>query len=242
MSVRKILAKNRSGEALAVLTLRLGAHSSIEFPREFVPRMALVSETVLTPSDGRLSLPQDTRDVSVIGSLSGEEVFATTLSGEAASYAQWTLLQAVEARHSVPAEVPKSPLEEPVLPPVEEATVPSVEEEPLEASPDLSERFDVVDILSETPVDPIEKARALMGKGAPFTLFDEILPHSRWAKIESEECAYLIGIDEDGDHVRLLYGIPGSRSYPPDEGRLWTFFPTDESEEEGYYLTEDAPR
>lgn len=83
----------------------------------------------------------------------------------------------------------------------------------------------------------LERAEALIERGTSFTLFEQYMPGSRWA-IVKEEAEYLVGIttDEDGTHV--LFGVPGARDYPPDEDRLWSFFPTGEDEEIGYFLTE----
>ena len=104
----------------------------------------------------------------------------------------------------------------------------------------MGERSDATAGVPEASVasDPLlEKARRLIEKGEPFPLFDELMPDSVWAKIEDEDCLFLIGIVKEEEGERVLYGIAGTRAYPPDEDRLWTFFPT-ENEEEGYYLTE----
>jgi len=102
---------------------------------------------------------------------------------------------------------------------------------------ELSKRFDIRELSEEMRPDPIARANALLKEGKPFTLFQDLMPGSRWAMIEKEEFHYLIGVTEE-ERPRLLYGIPGTLSCPPDEGTLWTFFPTEEGGEQGYYLTE----
>ena len=89
----------------------------------------------------------------------------------------------------------------------------------------------------EAATDPLARAKSRIAEGEPFDLFREVMPNAVWAKIEREECSFLVGILRDGEVERVLYGIAGRRAYPPDEDRLWSFFPT-ENEEEGYYLTE----
>ena len=89
----------------------------------------------------------------------------------------------------------------------------------------------------EAATDPLARAKSRIAEGEPFDLFREVMPNAVWAKVQREECSFLVGILRDGDRERVLYGVAGTRAYPPDEDRLWSFFPT-ENEEEGYYLTE----
>jgi len=250
-SIKKMILKDERGTARAVLTMRLGENNAISFPSGICPIALEIGGKMLFCKEGALPpLPQNLPDLSVLAEKEGERLFATTRIGEAATLAKWRLLEG--------AKVPKSPLanqgfgmrdselrsplcnEEPsareplsfdenALGQGKESS-PADEKGPIPVDPSEKQKSEV------NAKDPLARARRLIEEGEPFDLFCELMPQSRWAKIENEECLCLIGIVKDGDRERVLYGVAGTPGYPPDEDKLWTYFPT--SEEEGYYLTE----
>ena len=97
--------------------------------------------------------------------------------------------------------------------------------------------FEVIDLAPPKIVDPLRRAEELLAKGSPFPLFRDLMPNARWAMIEGEEAPFLFGI-LDEKPPKFLLGIAGRRDLPPEEEGLWSFFPTDEEDETGYFLTE----
>lgn len=246
MPIRKILLKDGAGAPCGAVTVTFGERGCAVLPQGFRLLAAESAGRFLSATGERLQLPHDASDLSLLGEYHGKSLFASTLSQEKATFARWRLMRSQE--ENSPLILPKSPLQEEDCQ-VKESTLPA-EEVPEESSEenllpkedfdgneeDLSEKFSLVEIANELQESPLEKAERLLSTGEAFPLFEEMMPNSRWAKIKEEECEYLVGILEEEGASRVLYGIAGSRDYPPDEDRLWTFFPLDE--EDGYYLTE----
>ena len=226
---RKLILKNDRGEVRGVLTVLLGEAAEAFSESNFRPIALLAEEEILPVTGEKLPpLPSNLRSLSLLGKNGEETLFATTLTGEAASMAKWRLCKR-NTETEQEGKVPTSPLEaepfrEEVNPPLKES-----EERTGNGFVTPSEEQ------REDP-DALSKARALLKKGEPFPLFDELMPGARFAKIESEECLCLIGIVAEGGKERVLYGVAGTINCPPDEDRLWTYFPT--NDEEGFYLTE----
>ena len=246
MILKKLLLKNQKGTPVASLTVRTGANASVTFPDKFTPIAALADDTLLpVPAQNILPLPPQTTAFSLLGNLDGERVFCTTLTGEQAAFARWRLLSLAEQeeQEALPLE---SPLEkgsehnkkEGDFEQKNSAQAPT-QGEPLVPRVELSERFDLTPAEAEQPLDKIARAKKMMEQGEPFSLFDKWMPDARWALIQNEECPFLVGIVKEGEDEKILYGVQGSRDYPPDDGTLWSFFPTSEDGEEGYYLTEE---
>ena len=252
MRIRKVLLKDRSGTPVSSLTLRFGNPGIVEFPNGFTPIARLKDRETIFAGERDFFLLSESEDFSVLGTLNGKRLFASTLTGEQAAFAKWRLEEAASAKNEE-ALLPKSPLE-PFSPKRDQAK--EIEEESSPSSEESSEPFqeENAPVLSssqtgnapftdEAPASPEEEkaqklARALvqLEKGEHFSLFEETMPSSRWAKIKEEEGEYLIGVIEEEEGTRVLCGVAGVRDCPPDEDRLWTFFPVDG--EEGYYLTE----
>lgn len=247
MTMKKILLKNQKGTPVASLTLRLGANASVIYPSGFTPVAALSDEKLIplsTQSD--LVLPPQTTAFSLLGKLGSELAFATTLTGEQAAFARWRLLPLVkqEGKGTFPLE---SPLEQEERgnekKELGEGGSPSNGQEETKVSPtahpDLSERFELTPPEETVPLDRFARAEKMIEQGEPFSLFEEWMPNARWAMIQNEECPFLVGIVKDDAGKKVLYGVQGSRDFPPDDGTLWSFFPTSEDGNEGYYLTEE---
>ena len=246
MPFRKVLLRDDDCCPIAALTIR-GEQSRLEIPAALRVD-AYESERIFFPA------PQDeivvtTDRFSLLGELKGVRVFASTLPPEEARLAKWRLMRAWEGPQAE--KVPTSPLkdtedkvpEESRLADDERSDEPTIPEEamidkppfPTEATVETdhipsSEEIETI----RPPETALTRARRLLSTGEPFHLFEEMMPQSEWAMIREDDYEYLIGITED-EHV--LYGIPGSRAYPPDDESLWTFFPTDDGEE-GWFLRE----
>ena len=238
MRLRKILLKDDTGKPLSSLTLPIRAGGTLSLPTGMEVD-AYEEREILFPAETQMiRVTTEPTTLSLIGRLNGRRVFGTTLPEEKAAFAKWKLLCALQERQTPLEQVPKSPLPdiaEEAAPIQEERQAPLSENEEQRKAP-LSQE-EAPDPQEQTPNERLARAEELLRNGEPFELFAELMPRSRWAKVKEEECEYLVGITED-DPPRVLYGIAGMLDYPPDEDRLWTFFPTSEDGEEGYYLTE----
>lgn len=230
IGIKKIILKDDGGNAQSVLTLRLGGEPTISLPTGVRPIALETNGEILPASEGKLPpLPSEIRELSVLAENAEGRLFATTRKGEEGTLAKWSLIARTTIGKPI-AKVPATPLETPTPEKTEKGATESGEDLAETQKPDE----DAPSVKSEE--DPIAKANRLIEEGEPFDLFRDLMPNSRWAKIENDECLCLVGIVRDGDTERVLYGVAGAPGYPPDEEKLWTYFPT--SEEEGYFLTE----
>ena len=239
MSFRRILLKKASGAPVASLTIS-SLRPRVTMP-EGITAILTLTDKISTPTDQSAIYFPAGGDISLLARKEGELLFGSTLPAEQAAYAKWRLLTALDERGKAPMEAPteslgKSEMGE-IVEPMPETAIEmqeSIEEKPIESEAVTLEESAAEE--SITTPSKLERAEALLSRGTPFTLFDSVMPGSRWATIKEDDAEYLIGIIGEGE--RILFGIPGAVDYPPDEGRLWSFFPTDESGEIGYYLTE----
>lgn len=245
MPIRKILLKTLSGVPVTSLTLRTGLRPSLTFPPAFLVEACECDGERLSLQE-KIPLPATLRDLSLLGKMDGVILFASTLPAEKAALARERLLLGGQPKEE---NLPKSPLEIPLS--EEESPRESALAEKENAGPTITPFSDAEQSPSQDADEPQEEAplcsntraerlvRILkkMENGEPFDLFRELMPTYRWAKIREEEGEYLLGVEEESDPPHVLFGVAGSRAYPPDEDRLWTFFPTEG--EEGYYLTEE---
>ena len=229
---RKLLLKDEYGVARAVLTVTFGEHPALRLPDGVKVVAALTNEKILLcPSGEAPALQKGTTDLSLVAEYAKTTLFATTLTGEAARLAKWRLTE--RARESTNMQkVPTTPLTEVLS---EERIESETSEDETAEDPGTREPVDALFPEAEKQ-DPVAKARRLIEEGEPFSLFENLMPNSKWAKIQNEECLCLVGIVKEDDRERVLYGIAGTPGFPPDEDKLWTYFPT--GDEEGYYLTE----
>lgn len=240
MSFRRILLKNRSGVPVASVTLT-DRRPIVTLP-DGITALLCLGEEIYPPIDGVISLPAGDKPLSILAEKAGELLFGSTLNAQEAAFAKWRLLTALEEKKSTPL-APTESLEKRETDEVveqaesaEDALQKGTEEilQTEQSSPlEESETSDGSGVPSK-----LERAEALLRKGTPFTLFDSVMPGSRWAIIKEDAAEYLIGITGEGEESRILFGVPGARDFPPDEDRLWSFFPSEESEEMGYFLTE----
>ena len=220
-TIQKMLLKNDGGKVRAVMTFRLGEECPFRFPSGFRPIAVETDGKITLCETGELPpLPKNISHLSLLGESGEERLFASTLTGDAAAFAKWRLTELSERE-----KAPTSPLKDAPTVATEIAATEQTDPEEEIAAPPATE--------NESPLD---RARRLLKEGEPFSLFDSLIPQSRWAKIENEDCLCLVGIVTDGEKERVLYGVAGVLGFPPDEDRLWTYFPT--SEEEGFYLSE----
>ena len=228
MPLKKLLLKTANGTALGAACLSCGDHPKLLLPQGFILHSYEVNGRVFFGED--VILPQSKAfDLSLHGLFLEESAFATTRSGEAATFAKWQLTQAEQERFQEE-KLPKSPLEEaPSGIPEKEPEVSAPKQEVFPAP------IDVICLEPPEPESPLLRAERLLASGEPFVLFQEWMPNVRWAKIEKDDSCYLIGI-ADEDPPRILCGIPGTKERPPQEEGVWSFFPIDE--ENGYYLTD----
>lgn len=242
MSFRRILLKNASGIPAMSLTVS-DLRPCIDMPKGTTALLILTDEITAPTDQTHIPFPAG-GDISLLARKEGELLFGSTLPSEKASFAKWRLLSALEEWGKSPAKSPTESLEEKeeleINDPIDLDTTPKQEiaEEPTETVEEKASLEESVATESEAAPNKTERAEALLQKGTPFTLFDSVMPGSRWAIIKEDAAEYLIGITAAEDGGRILLGIPGARDFPPDEGRLWSFFPTEESEEMGYFLTE----
>ena len=334
---KKMILKDGAGAARAVLTVRRTENGwRILLPKEIrVVALSLEGRIVLLQGTEAFPLLPQTGDLSVLCERGEEPLFATTRTGEAATFAKWQLIEAAkvptrpyaeaqtalrnvecnethhaceastscrQGRYETNAECGRNSAPHPATSSaarhimlakqvhhvaegdtkgiaasgrnMSEASLADAEcgmrNAELRMAPcddDRSEECGIVregsstdeasfsnaecgirnSELSEDPrqtieekeaaTDPLARAKSRIAEGEPFDLFREVMPNAVWAKVQREECSFLVGIHRDGDVERVLYGIAGRRAYPPDEDRLWSFFPI-ENDEEGYYLTE----
>lgn len=228
IGIKKIILKDDGGNARAVLTLRPGVAPS--FPTGVRPIALEASGEILLAKEGHLPpLPSVISEISVLAECAEGRLFATTRAGDEGTLARWRLTERSK-KEETPTKVPTAPLK--TSPPKEAET--SIAEGS-EVLTEKSEPEEPTAFAAKREEDRIAKARHLIEEGEPFDLFRDLMPNSRWAKIENEECLCLVGIVKDGETEHVLYGVAGTPGYPPDEDKLWTYFPT--SEEEGYYLS-----
>ena len=236
MSFRRIMLKDVRGEAKGAVTL-MGTPSRVTLPEGVTALLCLTDGSFIPLKEASFLLPSEAGNFSLIAEREGALLFASTLAPKEASFAKWRLLSALNEQGT---SREKDPLEMPVEEtlPQEAETAPSDREAQSEIAEDEASPTQEAPDETTAKDTPLERARALLDKGAPFPLFESLMPNSRWALIRDDDAEYLVGIkrEEDGEHV--LFGIPGTRDLPPDEDRLWTFFPTDEEAGMGYYLTE----
>ena len=238
MTLKRILLKNQAGEPIA--SARIGGNPPcVDLPEGVTPLLFMTEDSVLTAESGVYL--GESEEISIL--LRGDDglLFASTLSGSRATYAKWRLLEAMKERESAlsasPLEAPTESLEEASV----DAAAPARQPAPQEASPPAEEELPSVPEEEEImPVSEPERWEALLEKGEPFHLFDSVMPGSRWSIIKEDAAEYLVGVTEDERGKHLLFGVPGARDFPPDEDRLWSFFPTEENEEIGWFLSEQS--
>ena len=245
MSVKKILLKDDAGRPLSSLTLPYRSGGTLTLPKELQVDAYEEGEIRFPKPNGEIRVVGDPPTLSLIGRWKGVRVFASTLPEEKANFAKWKLLSAVEEGQKALEILPKSPLEQPhqkPIPPAPQEEETHTPQEPI--TPQEDTELPPAPMQAEAsfgekaaPSSALSRAEALLQSGEAFDLFNDLMPGSRWAKIKEEEYEYLVGITGDTP-PRVLYGIAGMLDYPPDEDRLWSFFPIDEEGEEGYYLTE----
>ena len=258
MTVRKLLLKNENGAPVAALTLKSeGKRTFLALPQDIVLLAAMSEGKILeAEKDGvLLSFSAKESPLSLLAMRRTEILFAT--EEKDAAYAKWKILSLQgenhEERRESAHEAPTPKEEEPPILRSEAAPEEKTENaEPLEAereeenatSSEISEISEENDLMEETletgkteAASPAGKAReeihALFEKGEPFPLFEEMIEGSHWVRLSDES---LLGrITVDGEE-RLLCGVAGRRGAAPNEADDWTFLPTEEEEEEGYYI------
>ncbi len=257
MTVKKLLWKNQNGAPVASLTLqREGRKTFLALPREasFLAATAAGRSVEATEDNGRLSFSSGDAPLSLLIKRGNETLFAT--EEKDAAYAKWTILSLQEkTRRDERKSELAPPTSEEEMPPVfqkeaaftenAEAETPAAETE--DESAISSEVSDIPEkkTISEEALseDEIEAQRsdeiepdglsALFEKGEPFPLFEEMIKGSRWVRLSEEELLGRITIDGE---EKLLCGAAGRRGDAPDETHDWTFLPSEEDEEEGYYI------
>ena len=238
MTFKKILLKTNDGRPVACLTVG-GKPSAVTLPANVKAEACLAGELFFPVGERRFLLPQNAEDFSLLGRLDGEEVFATTLPQDKVNFVRWRLRSALEKRRKEPVSPEPITEEAPAAlePSAEEEDAPVIEETPFAAPTEQRQTQGESEVVLEEKESTLSRAKRLMEKGAPFPLFEKLMPASRWALVEDDDAAYLIGITERDGQETVIYGVPGARSFPPDDGELWSFFPT-ENDEVGYFLTE----
>lgn len=230
MTYKKILLKDASDVPVDSLTVG-GDPLCCALPENARCAVCLAGDTLLFPEDRVFLIPTDTKEISVLGTAAGKEVFASTLKGEARRIAKWRLVAAAESQKVPTPSLKQEEQKTPVL--AEDEPQTEGRNEQIVPKPDSP----VVEVLNDAESE-VAKAERLISAGTPFPLFEKLMPSSRWALVEEEDASYLVGVKEEGGEKRVLYGVPGSQGFPPDEEELWSFFPIDEDGETGYFLTE----
>ena len=230
MYFQRILLKNDDGRPLSCLTV-CGTPPKVTLPKGAEAHAFYAGGIVLLHGEGSFLLPSNAKDLSVLGSIEGVPFFATTLPEKQGAYVKWLLLSALEKEAANKEDLPTNPLPPKEVPAEDEGGKPKTEEEKKEPLPE-----------EETPEESAEsaldRAEKLLQRGTPFPLFSDLMPSSRWALIDDENASYLVGIKEDEEGKHVFLGVPGARDFPPDKEMLWSFFPTEESGDVGYFLTE----
>ena len=225
MRTRKILLKTQSGRPVCTLTIG-GEPSLLTLPNGVTP-LAVLTKTISFLPQSPICLSNEAEEISVLAEKEGEILFATTLRNMAATEAKWRLFCAWEQR-----------ITPPTAPIKEDDPTDEKAPEPAEEDAQTTTPFEVTEVLPAQTETALSRAEKLLQSGTPFPLFEKLMPSSRWALIQEESAPYLVGIKEQDGIPHVLYGVPGARDYPPDEGTLWSFFPIGEDGETGYFLTE----
>ena len=236
MSFRRILLKNESGAPRA--SISIGRYPpKVMLPKGITPLVCL-TDKIHYPPENSFSLQKECADFSLLAKMGEEILYASTLSGADAAFAKWQLLSALEDQGNLRenSHTETYARKEEIIPSegVEELPDDLSEASPLPEECDLNTLEDITRERS----DERDRIEELLEKGTPFSLFEQLMPNSRWALIEDDTASYLIGVRKDDEGEHCLFGVPGVREYPPDEGKLWSFFPVDEEGESGYFLTE----
>ncbi len=206
MTHKKILLRKTDGAPVACLTVS-GRPPRVILPQSVKPEACLADGELLFPTEQSFALQKDVTALSLIGKTGAETLFATTLQGEDAALAKWRLLAAAKSKTAPSAAPSEQKKDEPSFLPL-----------PL------------------PPESALARAERRIAAGTPFPLFSGLMPDSRWAVVKEDDAEFLVGIREENGKSRVLYGIPGTPGFPPDEGALWTYFPVDE--DVGYFVTE----
>lgn len=257
MTVKKLLLKNENGAPIAVLTLKREERKTfLTLPQETTFLAAMASGRLLDRAEtkGGFALSCGDSPLSLLIKRGDETLFATEEND--AAYAKWTMLSLQE---KTPQDERKSELTPPTseeeAPPVfrqeaaltgnTEAETPAgkIEDEngiSSEASDIPEEKTISEEALSEGEIEAQGSDEsepdglfALFEKGEPFTIFEEMIKGSRWVRLSEEKLLGRITIDGE---EKLLCGVAGRRGAAPDETHEWTFLPSEEDEEEGYYI------
>ena len=230
MTYKKILLKDFSGVPVGSLTLG-GNPPVCVLPANARCVVCLADGELLFPNERIFLIPADAKEFSLLGTAAGKDVFATTLKGEALRVAKWRLIAAAEAKKAPTPSLKETEEQIPVQPLKKPQDRPQEKENGSEPAFTVSE-------LAPSAESELEKAERLIASGTPFPLFEKLMPASRWALVEEDDVSYLVGVKEEDGEKRVLYGVPGTQGFPPDEEELWSFFPLDEEGEAGYFLTE----
>ena len=236
MPFRRLLLKDAKGYPRAAITID-SRPPRVVLPQGITALLCLTDEIFTPPNGCSFRLPEEGLSFSILCRRDEEILFASDLPPREASIAKWRLLSEQE-KQGTPREEASS--EDDIKQSLGEGVV---AEEVREGAPreiPIENEREETEPVEDTPADgaTLTRAKALLESGTPFPLFEHLMPSSRWAVIREDDTEYLIGIRSDEEGARVLFGIPGRRDLPPDDDRLWTFFPTDENEEVGYYLAE----
>ena len=216
MPFRKVLMREIKGTPVASLTLR-GDPPLLTLPAGTIALLLAIGEEILPASGDVITLRAGTRDFSLLAKRGDALLYASTLSERESAFAKWRLLSSLDKGERREESDRSDP------PPESEGIS---EPQSIESTPPAEE------------IGEIERAEALLARGTPFPLFEGMMPGSRWALIHEDQAEYLVGIREEEDGAHILFGVPGSRAFPPDEETLWSFFPTEDTGEIGYFLTD----
>ena len=237
MTFKRILLKNQAG--VPVASARIGGCPPRVTLPEGVSALLYYTKGTMLPA-GDPPFIEGSADLSVLAEKEGGLLFGSTLSQSGAAYAKWRLLQAWEERGkgapTAPLEAPTQSLEEDT----EDASAQIVEVSPKDESLPLTEELPPISEEAGAIEDEPARLERLLERGEPFHLFDSVMPGSRWAIIKEDAAEYLVGVTEDESGKHVLFGVPGAQGFPPDEDGLWSFFPTDDNEEIGWFLTEES--
>lgn len=260
MQIKKILLKDRHGRAQSAATLTRDRETILTLPTGY--RLVAVTANgrpVSFDERGALTLSSQEEITFLAEKIGGEIFTGSTLPPKEATFRTGLLLaereRAIKGKKSL-----ASPLREPSPAEKAEKDAPTDDARAQEEE-SLTARFGITAVEGGAATEAGENgikenednneraekrerseeerllaAEALLDAGTPFTLFEELIEGSRWARIEQGGEDRLIGILEDGDTRQILYGRRGNRSDPPKETEC-AFFPTDDEGDEGWYVT-----
>ncbi|GEM_PF-5407861 len=236
MFQKKMILK--SGSEIDFCTVTAKERIEIRVKKELHVLAATVNGAIAECENGTWKAPLSApiREIAVLAEKS-EKYFFGAIGCANEALTRWKLIESAEnARKNAEEEALIEEKGEIESAEKERSAVEEVATEKEKETEDLSERFGINEVQETKTESRKDKAKKLIESGEPITLFEDVLPSTRWAKIQTDEGAYYLGVSENEEEEKVYYGVDGVRDLPP-EGN-WAFYPTCEDENTGVFVSE----